>query len=214
MKHNSKNVFVFDNENSKKKTNVNFEHYSHIRAYHGCRPIDVGHYYAEGIKPFNKKEMRHVASTVFGITKEAVITSEPDLQPALSDNIYFVLFKKELLNECGHYLCWGSEYLAAIAAQLDKSEYGKYHDILSNTGIPTIFICDIPIDLLPQWQLEGLLESPFETNLACWIPEILSPEHIVAHEHPSKIYNSVQRRQYKNKQTTCKYCTEKPPCFH
>ncbi|OPX92564.1 MAG: hypothetical protein A4E53_00429 [Pelotomaculum sp. PtaB.Bin104] len=205
---NIKNVFIPDGKNSKKKTGVNLENYSHIRAYHGCRPVDVGRYYVEGIKPFNIKEMRCAASKIFGISEETVIAKEPNLQPALSNNVYFVLFKQELLNSCGHYLCWGSEYLAAIAAQLDRSEYGKYHDILSDTGIPTIFICDIPIDFLPQWQIKSISKHPFDSNSACWIPEVLHPEHIVSHEHPSKIYNPVQMRQYINRQTTCKYCAD------
>jgi len=190
---------------------VNLENYSHIRAYHACRPLDVGRYYAEGIKPFNKKEMRQAASAIFGIPIETVMNNEPELQSSLSNNVYFELFKRELLNYSGHYLCWGSEYLAAIATQLDRSEYGEYHDILSNTGIPTIFTCDIPINLLPQWQIESLSKyfDPYNSNLACWISEILHPEFIVAHEHPSTIYNPVQGRQYINKQTACEYCATK-----
>lgn len=78
------------------------------------------------------------------------MNNDSALQASDSKYVYFSLFKKELLNGSGHYLCWGSEYLAAIAAKLDKNIYGEYHDMLSKTGIPTIFVCDIPIDLLPQ----------------------------------------------------------------
>lgn len=208
MKHDIKNTFFPDISNTKRR-GINIGNYSHIRAYHACRPLDVGKYYQEGIRPFDEKEMRQTATAIFGVSMETVIKNEPKLQPALSENVYFGLYKQELLNGSGHYLCWGSEYLAAIAVQLDKSEYGKYHDILYNTGIPTIFICDIPIRVLPQWQIDDISKNcNFSAgNFTCWIPEFLRPEHIIAHEHPLKIYNPVQMRHYINKRTTCEYCT-------
>ena len=207
MIYNVKNIFVPDS-NNKKGFVLNLDNYTHIRVYHACRPIDIRSYYIEGIKPFDEKEMRQAASKIFGISKEIVIDNEPHMLTNLSNNVYFGLFKRELLKNSGHYLCWGSEYLASIAAQLDKSEYGMFHNILSNTGIPTIFVCDIPINLLPQWQIEDIEEhyDPYNSNLSCWIPDLLLPEYISMHEHPSSIYNPVQRRQYVNKQTKCEYC--------
>ncbi|WP_238602192.1 hypothetical protein [Lysinibacillus parviboronicapiens] len=67
---------------------------------------------------------------------------------------------------------------------------GNITIMLTNTGIPTIFVCDIPIDLLPQWQINQISEhyNPRNSNLALWISEVLKPEHIVTHEHPSNIF--------------------------
>lgn len=207
MENSNKNIFAPDDEGNKKQ-GIELGNYTHIRAYHACRPIGLESYFVEGIKPFYVEEMRQIAAATFRISVDTVMDYDSALQPSDSKHVYFSLFKKELLGESGHYLCWGSEYLAAIAAQLDKDIYGKYHDMLSNTGIPTIFVCDILIDLLPQWQIDDISEhyDPHDSNSACWISERLKPEHIVAHEHPSKIYNPIQRSQYINKQTTCKWC--------
>lgn len=208
MKYSDKKLFV-PNDKENKKRGIDLGNYTHIRAYHACRPTDMESYFLEGIKPFNVEEARQVAATTFGISINTVMENEPKPQSHSSKCVYFSLFKKELLNESGHYLCLGSEYLIAIAARLDKGISGKYHEMLSNTGIPTIFICDIPIDLLPQYQTDAVSEhyDPLNSNFACWISESLSPEHIVAHEHPTKIFNPFQRRPYKNKQPICKWCT-------
>ena len=80
--------------------------------------------------------------------------------------------------------------------------------MLSNSGIPTIFICDIPIYLLPQSLIENISKhyNPCNSNLALWISERLKPEHIVTHEHPSNIYNPLQRCKYINKKIKCEWC--------
>ncbi len=207
MENSNKIVFVPDNKENKM---LGFDPgiYTHIRAYHACRPIDLESYFTEGIRPFHIEEMRQIAAATFGIAVSVVMNIEPEGQSNTTNHLYFSLFKNELLRESGHYLCWGSEYLAAIAARLDKGVDGKYHNMLSNTGIPTIFVCDIPIDLLPRWQIDDISKhyDTNNSNFACWISERLGPEHIVAHEHPSIIFNPVQGCQYINKQTTCKWC--------
>lgn len=52
------------------------------------------------------------------------LENERNLSP--SNEIYFCANKAELLNDSGHYLCWSSEYLAGLAACLDKGERGIY----------------------------------------------------------------------------------------
>ncbi|WP_374965383.1 hypothetical protein [Lysinibacillus sp. RS5] len=207
MEYSNKKVFVPDDK-ANKKQGIDLGNYTHIRAYHACRPINMESYLEEGIIPFHVGEMRQIAAETFGISLNIVTENEATLQDSDSKHVYFSLFKEELLNGSGHYLCWGSEYLAAIAGQLDKGIYGEYHDMLSNSGIPTIFVCDIPIDLLPQYQVDLISEhyNPRNSNFAVWISETLKPEHIVTHEHPTNIYNPLQGCQYINKQTTCEWC--------
>ncbi|WP_281202754.1 hypothetical protein LG276_05490 [Cytobacillus kochii] len=208
MENDTRKVFIPDDEGNIKR-GINIEMYTHIRAYHACRPINFDSYFSEGIKPYNLRELRQMASATFGIPESTVIAIDSRLQSSNINNVYFSMFKQELLDESSHYLCWGSEYLLDIAVQLDKDNSGKYHDLLSNIGIPTIFICDLPLALLSQSQRDNISEfyNPCNSNFTCWISEKLKPEYIIAHEHPSQIFNQIQRIDYKNKQTTCNWCT-------
>lgn len=101
-------------------------------------PVDrlIESYFVEGIIPFHVEEMCQIAADTFGISLNIVMENVSTLQASDSKHVYFSLFNEELLNGSGHYLCWGSEYLSAIAGQLDEGLYGEYHDMLSNTGIP------------------------------------------------------------------------------
>lgn len=113
MEVSNKKVFVPDDKKNKKQ-GIDLRNYMHIRAYHACRPIDMESYFVEGIIPFPVEEMRQIASETFGISVNIVIDKESALQASDSKHVYFSLFKEELLNGSGHYLCWGSEYLRRI----------------------------------------------------------------------------------------------------
>lgn len=91
MEHTIINIFIPDSKNNQKRTGMNLKDYSHIRAYHAYRPIVVRRYYAKGIKPFNKKEMRQAASTIFGISTETVINNEPELQSSLQQCLFWIV---------------------------------------------------------------------------------------------------------------------------
>ena len=49
-----KNLFILE-EHLDDKYPVDLRHYTHIRAYHACRPLNISDYLQEGIKPIDYK---------------------------------------------------------------------------------------------------------------------------------------------------------------
>ncbi|CAK7033135.1 MAG: hypothetical protein DESF_01394 [Desulfovibrio sp.] len=198
----NKKIFIADYNPC--ESNPALYEYTHIRGYHACRPTDVSLYYKEGILVPNNDSRRRVAIEVFRKSLLEIIEAEDESFAVETPQVYFTAFKVELLKDSGHYLCYGSEYLASIASHFDRNIFGNCHNILLKTGVPTIFICDIPIEIIPEYLIADLMASynPKDTNLSFWIEQNLPPEFIVAHEHPPKIFDPflhMYRKKYKNR---------------
>ncbi|MFC9541876.1 hypothetical protein ACFTQ7_18655 [Lysinibacillus sp. NPDC056959] len=88
MEDSNKKVFVPDDK-AKKKQGVDLGNYTHIRAYHACRPIDMESYFVEGIIPFHVEEMRQIAAATFGIPANIVMDNYSALQASDSKHVYF-----------------------------------------------------------------------------------------------------------------------------
>lgn len=190
---------------------LNLRAYTHIRGYHACRPVDIAKYYTEGIVPFDENVMLQTAREIFCLPPDKILTNRT--LPYRS-RIFFCLFKQQLIKESGHYLCYGSEYLAGVAARLDRYIAGPYHDILLRTGIPTILICDVPIELIPEPQIEGI-SSHYSVDHTDWcfcLEHPLPPEYIAGHEHPQKIYDPLVKYVRVNEQVRCPLCAATDTC--
>lgn len=91
--------------------------------------------------------------------------------------------KNELINYCGHYLIYGSEFICGMAAE--PALPGKF-----KKGIPTIFHCDIPIEKIPSDYLEDLnakVQTGDGYNCGFKIIGSISKDEIVKCEYPTKI---------------------------
>jgi len=83
--------------------------------------------------------------------------------------VYFCLDERALIDDAGHYLIYGSEYLCSIAACLCRIITARdgwaqdYRDVLKRRGTPTVFVCDVPVVVLPSFtpgeMAEALLEG-------------------------------------------------------
>lgn len=129
------------------------EHYNYIRASHGTRTSEVELFYRHGLKPLNAENYHDLAKKLFlgGDFPELNDDSlESAIQSVRSDlrqgRVFFETNEIELLSHCGHYLIYGSEYLVSLAANLGGAR--DYRQILTKQGKPTMFICDVPLDLV------------------------------------------------------------------
>ena len=157
-------------------------HYFAIRAFHGTRSADTTSYYERGLLPLNGQNFENLARTYF-LSPEFPEITEENLANAIrtvgrdgrEGRLYFEAGEKFLIERCGHYMLYGSEYVCAIAAHLAGTK--DYRQALKNRGTPTIFECDIPLSLVNEPQLlafSGLsLESMFNS--------LINPDHI----HPT-----------------------------
>lgn len=184
----AKKVFNFD----KNKINSNFDlrKYTHIRGYHGCSPTNLEDYYQSGIVPINKKFAQEQAIKLLSsdnISIDKVKKVFNSSWSELGDNhkyVWMALSKEELLNNCGHYLIYGSEFICCMAAELfcQNSLRGK--------GKPTIFHCDIPIEIIANGYIDDMNEQIRNGNGSICgfkITGSLVPKNIVRFEHPKKI---------------------------
>ena len=139
--------------------------YSHIRAYHGCRALDTSSYRNSGILPLDPEDASVKVGRIFNRTDFPEISSE-ELSAAIASvdapnrerRVFFEANSAHLVEHCGHYLLYGSEYLIAVARAI--SNIRDYAQVLKNTGTPTLLACDVPLSWVPdgtQNELVGTL---------------------------------------------------------
>jgi hypothetical protein len=214
-----KDSFQYFGEKIRK--NVNY-----LRAYHGCKPIDIKPYFTSGLVPL--KVDKFVQSTIelfreYNLTEPVLLEAMHEISTEFRENLtWFVLDDRSFLDGAGHYLIYGGEYLQSVAGIIQRKKGIPIHLHLEKTGIPTVFVCDIPIKKLSiddLWELSGaILENYFEIifdgrknnhglNYGFSINTILSPEYLIDHYHPTEIENPFYNRMiYRPEKTNCFYC--------
>ena len=181
--------------------------YDALRAVHGTRTADLARFYSEGLRPLDPGFAQEQARQIFlgGAYPEL---TEADLARAITTvgsdlregRVFFEANEDMLINQAGHYMLYGSEYLVAIAAHLGG--FRDYRQVLKTRGNPTLFICDVPLRLVRESTLlefagtalemmfQELLGGPaFEPDrmrgAGFCIREPLPASQIVGHYHPT-----------------------------
>lgn len=122
--------------------------------------------------------------------------------------VFFEANEPDLIEMCGHYLLYGGEYLIALAVHLGDGR--DYKRMLLQIGRPTLFVCDVPLELMGghmvrefagnalEFIFEDLLEAdydpPAHRGAGFCIRRPLPPEHIVGHYHPTRIKDPYRGR--------------------
>lgn len=202
------------------------ENIVYLRVYHGCKPIDFESYFKEGFYPLQIDSF--ITSTAkrfqkFDITethiKEAIKKVSTETREG---RLWFVIDDRTFFNGAGHYLIYGGEYLQAIAGNIQKTIAKPLQSHLEQTGVPTVFICEIPISMIDEEDILNLsgaiLENYFEKifnernkdqrkDFGFSISASLPAKYLVGHYHPEEIENPIYgRTMYYSSKTTCPYC--------
>ena len=202
------------------------EHYSHIRVFHACRPADIESYVRNGLQGQEAGLLEEYFKRIFSDVPE------PHLKDAFAEfserkkseagRLWVVLTQAELIQDCGHYLIQGSEFMMALAATLSRIHPKEdYRLRLRSIGIPTIFEAHVPTTSIPETQIEGLSRLV----LSAWgekatrrslgtdhhpcltLRRTIEPACIVNHSHPKAIRDPhFGRTTYINPFTTCPAC--------
>lgn len=187
-----------------------------FRAAHGARPEDVASYYRDGFVPLSPTSFHDRARDIF-LSGEFPELSEQHLQRAIKEVgtdqregcVWFAGNEKMLVEECGHYMLYGSEYLTGLAAWLGTKQ-PDYRQVLKRFGVPTVFVCDVPLSYISPSVINSIsgkaLEMVFlELQGSDEFEEIphfeasfclrqgLPPEHIVGHYHPTGVRDPLLR---------------------
>lgn len=153
--------------------------FTHVVAYHGCRPVDIEPYKTKGIIPCDIDERIKIARELF---EELDDFNGTDFNNAITDigkGIYFeysgdkvgFFVSRQGLMESNHYLQSGSEVLQAIASKLGKNA----SDLLESRGTPTIIKCDLPIEWLDVETKDPIKYAYAVNPFADIISEIFEP---------------------------------------
>ncbi|HUX01268.1 MAG TPA: hypothetical protein VMY35_09865 [Phycisphaerae bacterium] len=184
--------------------------YSHIRVYHGCRPEDIKNYYRKGLLCRDKAALIERFRSIF-LTRDFPELTEEMLQQSLtirSDDdgeLCLAIDDRHIITQCGHYLIYGSEYLAALVIQLPIKNSEQYLAVLRKIGKPTFYEINLPNtqecfvsdnnifellhDMLTEWTHKTCHPEAESRSLDFTVSFLgpLPPEYICSHYHPKKI---------------------------
>jgi len=181
-------------------------YYDSIRSFHGCRPVNVLTYFSQGVQGQISEALHQsfleIYSDVPKSFLESVVFEFANRSKAERGKFWVVLGEDELIDNCGHYVIQGSEYLMAMAASLwryDKSE--DYRLRLRKIGTPTIFEMHVPVACFADAQVSALsrlvlsawgelvAKKPlgFDHSPCLTVSGSIDPKYIVSHRHPGII---------------------------
>jgi hypothetical protein len=201
-----------------------------VRGYHACKPLtSLDSYFNGGLQVLTRERLAQVTYTLF----EGSIPIE-DLQDRAAHaelttcegRIFFVFHPDAFVKGCGHYLIRGPESLGQVWQMPDKSYDPRVHEVhrrYTDRGIPTVFVCNIPIRFMPSIFLKPLSamlithhfrnrskqrsHQELSEDLGFSINENLPAKHIHDHYHPAEIPDPHASYQiYYNSLTSCPWC--------
>jgi len=183
--------------------------FSYVRAFHGCRPESLESYRSHGVRPCDPSQLNEEAFRIFSdrlrIEKAINAWATEGLMSYPEHNrgkVFFCLNKEELVERCGHYLLYGSEYLLSLAGAVGG------HQCLRNRGRATIIECNVPTTWLDEDYLQCLTGEMLREvcerfclskrskgigSFGFPIKRALPPELIVGFSHPTGIPNPRNR---------------------
>ena len=126
--------------------------FASIRMFHCCRPVNVQSYYEHGFRVIDSRQADDLFQKIFlgnprfpEITTAYVAAAIKNVAGSYERHgyIYFGLDDRFLIECCGHYLIYGSEYLQTLAASLEDQVGHPTKSELRRIGIPTVFVVDM-----------------------------------------------------------------------
>lgn len=195
-----------------------------VRVFHGTRTADARSFISHGIKLHDRQEME---SLVRSLVQRATDLNwlEPTLDSRFAETshltdhgrCYVVADERVLIEECGHYLLGGSEFLQGILGPCRAQS-------LFESCAPTVVEVDLPLrwvsesqqlqfasKLIGEWARLSRLacEKPRRLDFTFVLCEAVPASWIVGHFHPAVVYDPHRmRRPVRSKITSCDACVE------
>lgn len=184
-----KKIFILEEHlGDEYEIDFGLEGYTHLRAFHACRPMNLSDYLDNGILPISyESALQDVRNRVICdyVSEEDAILKFKEEWSEFEDmhkRVWLQMNKDLLLNTASHYLIYGSEFINALAMLLGC------RDRLKQIGIPTIFFCDIPIaNIAPMalLDIQNSINDGYTYDIGFAVDEV-EPNNIVDYEHPTK----------------------------
>lgn len=203
--------------------------FSAVRLYHACRPKDIGSFLERGLRPFNLAEYEVLALEIFCFPLTSIVPADL-VRAAIAEVdgaaraglLYLALDDRHLLENAAHYLESGSEYLQTVAVKLENLTSRDHLGVLRNYGTPTVFVADIPLQLLDsethEYLANAMLSAVFLKRRSEEAPKLdftvtlrqpANARYIVHHYHPTTLTDSHSGfRTLRIRSSTCPHCAE------
>jgi len=201
--------------------------YSHIRAFHCCRPQSYKTYNELGLlaqRPdIPVQRFKEIFSDIDSTILQAVVDEYQVETFDESGKLFFNTSDTYLLEECGHYALFGSEYLIALAARLSEkvSGFEDFRYRLLDHGVPTVIEAAVPVSDISEAQLNeisGMIIAAWSASIindsyyshesiSCVLDRDLEREEILDHYHPQWISDPYRfRKVVQNLRLQCDGC--------
>lgn len=183
--------------------------YDRFVAYHACRPVDVSTYYKDGLCIARHSDLLNMALEIFvgdqfpEVTKNDVVAAAEQKPATDNGKLYVALDDRILIHQSSHYLLYGSEYLACVAARLQDQHGRNYLKYLGSRGRPTVFEMELPFGWIPQGHRQSLAAelswAVLHDNVAhhldftVTLQRSVGPGFIKSHSHPANIRDPLHR---------------------
>lgn len=144
-----------------------YSRFSHVRLFHGCRPVDVKVYYRDGLRrhgPAILDQARRIFRAQ-GIPGPSIETAIADTALHIDQGrVFLALDDRSLINHAGHYMIYGSEAVMAVGATLVRQGYPGAQAALMQVGRPTLLTCELPLSSLSDHSVRQLAESIYDEH--------------------------------------------------
>jgi len=150
--------------------------FTHLRAFHACRPVDVQQYFTHGVRPADPVQLtEHARSLLVSercpeVSSEAFAAAVAQMEPYTRGEICFFFDDRPAIQESGHYCLYGSEFITSIAVRLPIPTPSDPRQLLKRFGRPTILVCDVPMVALEDGMTSEIgctmLEEYYRTHLS------------------------------------------------
>jgi len=137
------------------------ENYQYIRAYHACKPFKIERYFSRGLLPLSIEEFAEDSAERFsasGISYDRIkaIFSDPKVRSEVG-RLWLNLSDRAFSKKAGHYLIYGGELLLSFCREIAGESGGLWSiDYLKKVGIPTVFVCNVPVEHFSDDTLKNL----------------------------------------------------------
>ncbi len=202
-------------------------YYSHLKAFHGCRPESLATYHELGLQGQRPERIIETFRSIFSdVPRQDVDSAIQKMQhrgAAERGRIWLSADDEEMVRDFGHYMIHGSEYLLALAAHLGTGVYcdEDYRQRLKNFGIPTVLEVDVPIEMFSKVERRALARCILSewgqlrarrplrmSSTPCYVVQHDIPAQCIkSHYHPPRIRDvHCSSTMYYSKQLHCEQC--------
>ena len=174
--------------------------FDYIKAYHGCK-IYKENQFENGLNPLTKE---YLIEKILEFKSKLGIDMELEKYDFTNDlettegKIWFCLDEEELLKCCNHYIIYGSEVLHGILLKYKKTD--AVRTFLASEGKACYLECNIPIEIVPTYLLEGLEKAIKEdedpSEFAFSIRQVLPKNFILKVKEPKKLVSVLDGKRY------------------